>query len=870
MSGLNRAVFCLACGEIIPEAGLAGHISTNPTHALIPYHHNIVMGGGDPVGAIISGSLSGSKRLHVDGSRTDTNTPESGTAAQPFRTIQAAIDAGVLLFSREPFTLTIEQALYVEEVVMPDFVTIDCPVGAILRRPPGPSPSDALTVTALDGDAEPIFGATVIRGLRVVSDGDDGSGGFVESWCLRVIGDNSDPMNTREPMVISHVCSFDAFNQGNYLYNQGGALFLTGDGGMGGDGTGGVGVKLKPLPDMGAMCLSGTQMIAFGSNGLEIYENSFFVGNGTRFQAHDGHPEPNPICINMDATAGFSLVSIYQPSQMFGDPAHFIKAVGPGGGGGPPGGMITLHGGYNDIFDGVRLDAVDISGSILFRFVDGGIRSAGGRGIVLNDALMWIRNANVVSGDGLALEAVGDDCNVDSIDTTYEGHVAGGAYGPCVSVDVANPSVQFNGGELKGAGTVLDVLRGGVYLTGGVDIDPATPGDVAYHIGPGASISRGHCNVRRGTRVVDAGPPMASETMLPSGFGQIDFGIFNAVVRMGSGLTLPGGGQGFEPGSIFVWWSAGGLFPGYQLYQNINTEAAPTWKPISNGLLEGSGNPNGSVEGHAGLFYRDTDVDTYYICNQDSSQIWQPLGDCGGIANYDRVQMEACGQQDLGGASEGSPLLMPFSTTPILGGSYTVISPGVIQIEVTADYRLSFNLPFENVTGIPLDSLSAGACWQWSDDSGSSWNDILQTKTFDLAGGIEEDRGALNLPPIEQYLEAGKWLRVVAFYTGLPGTCYVNGPVPDNWAWARIERGWVDYAYTPGNPSDWDLPLPTTIAGAIDVLAAKAARPAFVSGVGDPRVVPVIGVYAGQIYKDTAAGIYYVCEADGTSNWGVL
>ena len=41
MSGLNRAMFCLACGEVIPEASLESHITANPDHALIKYHHNL-------------------------------------------------------------------------------------------------------------------------------------------------------------------------------------------------------------------------------------------------------------------------------------------------------------------------------------------------------------------------------------------------------------------------------------------------------------------------------------------------------------------------------------------------------------------------------------------------------------------------------------------------------------------------------------------------------------------------------------------------------------------------------------------------------------------------------------------------------------
>lgn len=817
MSGMNRSVFCLACGEIIAEADLASHIASNPTHALIPYHHNIPMGGSDPIGAVISGSLNGSKRLHVDGSRTDVSTPESGTPAQPFRTIQGAINYGVATFAG-PFTICVEQALYVEEVVMPDYVTIDCPVGAALRRPPGPVPSDALTVTGTYGDPEPAFGATIIRGLRIVSDGDDGSGGHVESWCVRVVGDNSSAPATREPFVVIHVCGLDAYNEGNYLFCEGGAFLLTGDGGMGGDETGGVGVKLKPQPDLGAMCLCGLQMVAFGTNGLEIYENSFFVGNGTRFQAMNGHSSPTRTCIKMDATAGFSLVSIYQPSAMFGDLGSFIDAVGAGGGG-PPSGLITVHGGYNDLFDGSEADAVNIRDGILFRFVDGGLQSGGGRGVVVDNAFLWIRNANVISGDGYALEIHGDDSHVDSIDTTYEGNSGGpgsAVPGPCTLVDVLTSSVSFDGGRMRGDGTVLDVQRGSAFLLGGLDLDPVDPAAVAYNVATGANLQRGHCNVRRGLRVV---APGASETLLPSGFGEVTVGFYNCIAKIGSTLTPPGGGQGWEQGSL--WINPGD--PTFQLYQNIGTQAAPVWKGIANGLMSGSGSPNGSVTGHAGLFYRDTDTDQLWVCVQNNSTIWIPAGSAG-VSSYERIQMDTCGTQNLNGVPEAAPLVMPFSNTPIVSPYYTFLGFGVVRIEDDGMYRLSYNLAFEQDTGILLDGFSAGACWQYSLDSGATWNDFITTKTFDTIHGVTDDHGSMSLPPVEEYLTAGTLLRVVGFDVGSTGNCYINSTGPArNWSWARIERGVIQYGYSPATPSDWSAPAPTSVADAIDRIAAALA-----------------------------------------------
>ncbi len=1030
MSGLNRSVFCLACGEIIAEADLATHSSTYPNHAFIRYHHNLPQGSpDDPIGAIISGSLEGGTRVHVDGSRTDLETtpgagdgtPQSGTAAQPFKKIQDAVDfiTGTLV---GPATLNIEQALYLESVVMPDWVCIDSPAGAVLRAPPGGN--DALTVIGTYGDPEPAYGATVVRGLRIASDGDDGGGGYAESWCIRVVGDASGP-DPREPLVVPHVCAIDAFNEGSYLFSEGGGFFLAGVGGMGGDDTGHTGIRLKPAPGLGCMCMAGTAIIPCGYYALEIYERSFFVGNGCRFSTNGSSSAPTKTLIKMDASVDFSLVNIYQPSAMFGDPDVFIDAVGPGAGGGPPGALITMHGGYNDIFDGVKGDAVNLRDGVLLRFVDGGFRSSGGRGIVVDDASLWTRNANIVSGNGLAIEISGDNSNVDCMDTTLDAFVGGPGSptpGPCAKVDVLTPSVRFNGGSLEGAGTVLEVVRGGVWLIGGVDIDPASPGDVAYDVAAGAALKLGHCNVRRGTRVM-----AGAEELLHSGFGELEVGSYNSRARISSLMGLPGGGEGYEPGSVIIR-------PGdpFGMYQNINTEVSPTWKPIANGLMTGTGNPAGVVTGYAGLIYRDTDTDNFYICTAESSTSWQPLGGGGtggaglskilqlvdttggmtitnvlqtvpfdfesmkddyyahstsvnpgeveilqtglykisamlcihtvsntkgirgnphlhieidtgggwvtqpdhmggyiredGVRNLscsitgigffpftagdklrlgcedsvmnepdeetvpyssrllieyvdrsgkgsafirERLQMSGSPRINLNSVTEASPLVVPFASSVDDDPPFNFLGAGIFVVAEAGLYSLSYNLPFETDNVLPLQGISVGACYQWSDDSGSSWHDILATKSWDTTSGSEHDEGTTNLPPVEIQLEAGLWLRVVAWEDLFVCDAYINRVDGLDRAWARIERGHIVYDYVPANPSDWDAPPPTTEADALDRLAAKLAIPSYVSGVGDPRVVPVIG-YAGQIYKDTAAGIYYVCEADGTSQWGVL
>jgi len=613
----NRHMFCLACGEIIAQDQIANHMTANPSHALIRYHHNLPESpGDDPIGMIVSGALNGSACIHVDGSRTDTDTPESGTAAQPFRTIQDAVDYVVTSIAG-PATLVIEPSTYLESVTMPDYIQIDARPGAVLRAPTGGN--DALTITGTIGDPEPAFGATLIRGLQVVSDGD----GSLDSWALVIAGEYSAP-DVREPFVVLSNVSMDSYNEGNYVWNKGGAMFSLGSCSMGGDGTGGVGVKLKPSTSgLSCQCICDGANIGFGTNAIEAYEDSFFVGNDCRFFTNDGNPGTK-IVVNMDATAGFSLVSIYSPNSMFGTPDKFVEAVGSGVGGAPTA-LVALYGGNNDLFDGFNGDLVDISDGVLFRMADGAMASGGGRGVVIDDAFMQCRNAKFRSGDGLALEVRGDDSSVQCVQSEFLGYSGGPASpvpGPCVLVDVLTDSVKIDGGLLTGAGTVVDVDRGTAWLIGGVDIDPDDVADVAYDVAAGAVLYRGHCNVRRGTRTVSG-----TENLLHSCFGEVEVGGAGQRARVTSmGTPYPSGGDGYEAGSLLVDPS-GSTF---RLHQNVGTEAAPVWKPISNGLMSGAGSPDGSVSGHAGLLYRDTSTDDIWVCAQDSSTIWLPAGSGGG------------------------------------------------------------------------------------------------------------------------------------------------------------------------------------------------------------------------------------------------
>jgi hypothetical protein len=157
-----------------------------------------------------------------------------------------------------------------------------------------------------------------------------------------------------------------------------------------------------------------------------------------------------------------------------------------------------------------------------------------------------------------------------------------------------------------------------------------------------------------------------------------------------------------------------------------------------------------------------------------------------------RAQMNNCGTQNLNGVAEGDPLPMPFGQGVADAPLLTIVGPGVIQVNVEGWYLLSYSLPFESDTGLILQGTSVGACWQWWDDQGQSWIDLIQTKTFDTVHGVADDHGALTLPPVEQQLAAGTLLRVVGFQVGTAINVYINsndapGEGPYDWSWARVE-----------------------------------------------------------------------------------
>jgi hypothetical protein len=208
----------------------------------------------------------------------------------------------------------------------------------------------------------------------------------------------------------------------------------------------------------------------------------------------------------------------------------------------------------------------------------------------------------------------------------------------------------------------------------------------------------------------------------------------------------------------------------------------------------------------------------------EASPTWLPLA--GGAALIrERAQLENCGAIDIDAGTYASPVFLTFGSGSHDDPPFTNHGSGIIEVQQAGIYQLSFNLPFESANSFLVGS-SPGACWYWSLDSGATWSPLVQTRTLDTVHGDADDNGSLTLPPIEQNLAAGTWLRVGGWRNGTPSALgvWVNGYSGEggvfNEAWARVERGVISYDYAPAVPANWAGSPPTKEATALDRIAA--------------------------------------------------
>lgn len=237
------------------------------------------------------------------------------------------------------------------------------------------------------------------------------------------------------------------------------------------------------------------------------------------------------------------------------------------------------------------------------------------------------------------------------------------------------------------------------------------------------------------------------------------------------------------------------------------------WAVKNNGISSGRNENPGTGAVHAETFYRareaaaplaEADYGKFYANSADHKPHYMASDgtdyDLALAGDYSRAQMSNCGAWNIMLGSPASPVPLPFGTGSSDGASIVFHGSGIIEVLQAGAYRLSFNLPFES-DGTFLQGCSPGACWYWSLNHGATWSPLILTRTLDTVHGDADDNGALTLPPVEQVLAAGTWLRVGGFRgdTGSPvptnTPAWVNGDVDEGGvydeSWARVEQGSV-------------------------------------------------------------------------------
>lgn len=237
------------------------------------------------------------------------------------------------------------------------------------------------------------------------------------------------------------------------------------------------------------------------------------------------------------------------------------------------------------------------------------------------------------------------------------------------------------------------------------------------------------------------------------------------------------------------------------------------WAVKNNGISSGRNENPGTGAVHAETFYRareaaaplaEADYGKFYANSADHKPHYMASDgtdyDLALAGDYSRAQMSNCGAWNIMLGSPASPVPLPFGTGSSDGASIVFHGSGIIEVLQAGAYRLSFNLPFES-DGVLLQGCSPGACWYWSLNHGATWSPLILTRTLDTVHGDADDNGALTLPPVEQVLAAGTWLRVGGFRgnTGSPvptnTPAWVNGDVDEGGvydeSWARVEQGSV-------------------------------------------------------------------------------
>lgn len=497
------------------------------------------------------GTYDSGEAVWVDGSRTDVYVP-TGKENLPYKTIQEGLDA-----CPRGGIVKIKFGEYVENVVTVADKHIDADVGTLLRSIAG----DTLTFTddAIPPTSDvPCF----MRGLNV--QGEDPTG-----WAMRVRS-----LGVWNPFVVVLDQLLASKNAANILWCEGGGVYLTDAGGTGGDAP--ICCRAGRAADaIGGEIITGRYNLGCAAGGklFEIHEGGMVQADGLSANTNG----PGAVFVDMlgKNTPGERCSFEMRFGRTNSDWLSFIRATGENV-------QVRIDNDYGDDWGRFQGDVFDMPEGGELSINDGDYSSNGGR------VLRFGRNVPAVSHGSISLRRVrvtspgmwaGNTAEIlgnvfGSLDDVTVRQRNVGASGTFVAA--YNGTLSVVGGACEGPGPTIDLQSGQLFLLGGVDIVPTgvgLPGSVPIAVGIGATLNRGHVNIRSGVPIVSG-----TENLLPSSFGMVELGPLGLRARIGSGRALPGGGLGYGAGSVFMLVPIAGQ---PEVYQNIGTEAAPTWVALS-------------------------------------------------------------------------------------------------------------------------------------------------------------------------------------------------------------------------------------------------------------------------------------------------
>jgi hypothetical protein len=350
---------------------------------------------------------------------------------------------------------------------------------------------------------------------------------------------------------------------------EGGGLYLTDAGGTDGDAP--ICCRIGRATDpIGGQLITGRYNLNCAAAGavFEIHENGYVMADGASINSNG----PGAVIADMRGlnTPGAGCMFEMRYGRTGSPWASLVRASGGNV-------QVRLDNDYGDEWGAFSGDVFDMPDGGGLSLNDGVYSSSNGRFLRFgnnagpsNGSLRLTRTRGISNGGwgGAAAEIAGQ-INGSLRDSSVEQRNPG-ATGTCALNYTGQLAIVA--GLYEGPGPTIDLQGGQLWLLGGADVVPTgmgLPGSVPIAVGIGATLHRGHVNVRSGAPLI-----AGTENLLPSSFGMVELGPLGLRARCGAGRTLPGGGAGYGAGSLFLLVPLVGQ---PRAYQNIGTEAAPTW-----------------------------------------------------------------------------------------------------------------------------------------------------------------------------------------------------------------------------------------------------------------------------------------------------